>query len=276
MRWIVTTTFLVSMVFALAWSSSTTPDAHATVARTGMQVQLPAIHVPRSTPLPDGRVTLDSEIPVHAFAPLSSVAAMAAAAAGAPSPAPIVFMLHGMCGEPLSQCEYWSDAGRVGSWLMCPAGNVRCGANWDWQGSGEVKARHLDAAVAALRVSYAEHVSVGNDILIGFSRGAFVARDVAYARPGRYRGLVLIGAAMKPDPARLKRAGIRRVVLASGDRDGARSTMQLATEKLRRGGLEARFVSLGPIWHQLPADLEPFVRDAVQWIRQSEGKRIVM
>ena len=160
-------------------------------------------------------------------------------------------MLHGMCGEPLASCGYWSDAGRDGSWLLCPAGNVRCGDSWDWRGDGERKARHLDEVSRALQDRYGEHVSLGDDILIGFSRGAFVARDVAYARPGRYRGLVLIGAALQPDPARFRRSGIKRVVLASGDHDGARPTMLKATARLQRGGVEARFVSTGPIWHQL-------------------------
>ena len=60
---------------------------------------------------------------------------------------------------------------------------------------------------------------------------------------------------------------LRRVVLAAGDYDCARPTMQLAAARLNAGGLESRYVSTGKIWHQLPADLESILRDAIAWIR---------
>ena len=102
--------------------------------------------------------------------------------------------------------------------------------------------------------------------LVGFSRGAFVARDVIYARPGRYRGVVLIGAALAPDPQRFKDAGIERVVLASGELDGAYKTMRGAETKLRAAGIELRFVSLGKVYHTLPADTRKRMADAMRWV----------
>ena len=102
---------------------------------------------------------------------------------------------------------------------------------------------------------------------MGFSCGAFVARDVAYARRGRYRGLILIGAAMIPDAARLKGAGIRRVVMACGYHDGARAMMVRATAIMNRAGLETRFVSTGKIWHQPPHDLGAILRKQLAWGR---------
>lgn len=182
--------------------------------------------------------------------------------------ASIVMMLHGMCSDALATCDYWNRAGREGSFLLCPVGNGRCGEWPDWRGSSEEKAQFLDGVLAATASSYGQHLAPpGGDILIGFSRGAFVARDVAYARPGRYRGLILIGAALKPDPQRLRASGIRRVVLAAGDYDCARPTMQLAAARLNAAGLPSRYVSTGKIWHQLPADLEAILRDAIAWIR---------
>lgn len=204
---------------------------------------------------------------VVAFPPVAASAAMAGASVTA-VPVPLVLMLHGVCGVPANGCHALGAAGRHDSWLVCPGGNVRCGGAYDWQGDGEHKARHLDAATDEVRERWPELVAApGEDVLVGFSRGAFVARDVAYARPGRYKGLVLIGAALTPDPQRLLDNGVRRVVLASGDYDDARPTMLLAAAILKRGGVETRFVSTGRIWHQLPRNLDEVMAPHIDWIR---------
>jgi predicted esterase len=184
---------------------------------------------------------------------------------------PVVMMLHGMCGDPLSICDFWSRAGREGSWLVCPGGNVTCGDARDWAGSGEVKAASIDESFAALVKAYGRAVArARGDILIGFSRGAFVARDVAYARPGRFRGLILLGAVIQPDPARLKASGVRRVVMAAGEHDMARPTMRRSAAAMSAAGLPSRYVSLGRIGHALPDNLEVILRDALRWIREAE------
>lgn len=187
-----------------------------------------------------------------------------------PAPAaPIVMMLHGMCGDPASTCDFWSRAGREGSFLLCPEGNVACGGARDWAGSGEQKAAALDESIAAVDRAYGPLIAhEKGDVLIGFSRGAFVARDVAYARPGRFRGLILIGAWMRPDAGRLKASGIRRVVMAAGEYDGARPAMQRAASAMSAAGLPSRYVSLGRIGHQLPDDLEAILRDSLRWVRE--------
>jgi predicted esterase len=204
---------------------------------------------------PEGR-------PIHAYPPLPEGSSSRAPAR------PVVLMLHGMCGEALALCDGWSDGGRERAWLVCPTGNGACGGAADWKGTGEEKAAWLDAGVAELDAAFGASLDhAQGDVISGFSRGAFVARDVVYARPGRYRGAILIGAALTPDPARFKAAGIRRVVLAAGDFDGARPTMQRAAAQLTAGGVPGRYISLGPIGHALPRDLEARFRDALAWVR---------
>ncbi len=183
--------------------------------------------------------------------------------------APAVVMLHGMCGEPQATCEWWSDAARDGSWLVCPEGNQSCGSARDWSGTPADRAAYLERVLAELARLYPEHFDAdARHVLVGFSRGAFVARDVAYASRGRYRALVLMGAAAQLDLAKLKANGITRMVLASGDFDGARRTMQLLAHRANTAQLRARFISFGPIHHALPADLGRHVEGALAWLAE--------
>jgi predicted esterase len=167
---------------------------------------------------------------------------------------PRIGFLHGMCMDAHRTCDRVRDLVEPHGALACPTGNGACGASADWRGEGEEKAAHVEAALGAAW-SHVGAASSSGDVLVGFSRGAFVARDVAYARPGAFKSLVLLGAALSPDPDRLRASGVRRVVLGCGDFDPARSTMVKAARDLEGQGIEARFVSLGPVGHALPRDV---------------------
>jgi predicted esterase len=173
--------------------------------------------------------------------------------------------------DPIELCEGWNQGGRPHGFLVCPAGNTAStepGEAFDWGGSPEDRLAALDAQLAAVETVYGpllDHEK--GDVVVGFSRGAFLARDLVYARPGRFHGMILLGAAVRLDPERLRDAGVKRVLLASGDLDDARKTMVHTAAFLPARGVEARFVSLGPIYHKLPADLGRVMREALRWVR---------
>ncbi len=185
--------------------------------------------------------------------------------------APLVVMLHGACMDPIDTCDRLRDAGRAQGFVACPAGNRSCGDAFDWAGPTEERIAAIDESLAAVEDAYGPLFEHEGDILIGFSRGAFLARDLVYARPRRYRGVVLIGAAMVPDADRFLASGVRRVVLAAGDYDSASATMRRAAAILTARGLPARFVSLGRIYHALPADPERWLGEALRWVREGAG-----
>lgn len=173
-------------------------------------------------------------------------------------------VLHGACCDPQGTCERLAAALPEGIELQCTTGNVECvGGGFDWRGDGEAKAAYLEQLPGLLRT--AETAPSGDNLLIGFSRGAYVARDVALARPGRYSALVLIGATIALDVPALKAAGIKRVVLAAGEYDSSFKAMQRTRDKLALNGIEARFVPMGKIFHELPKDAGLRLRDAVAW-----------
>ena len=208
----------------------------------------------------DARTTLDVAVPSHGasvfFAPPEEDA-------GAKPPLRIAF-LHGMCSDAQASCEAVRDLAGTRGALVCPTGNGVCGGWADWKGEGEEKAAHVDASLDAAWGKLGVKAR-GDEVLIGFSRGAFVARDVAYARPGRFKVLVLIGAATIPDAKLLLQNGIHRVVLASGDYDPARRTMERAARELGAAGLPTKYVHLGPFGHALPRDLDRTLGPTLDW-----------
>ena len=99
--------------------------------------------------------------------------------------------------------------------------------------------------------------------LLGFSFGATVA--VAVAERGPWARVVLLGAEVHPDAYALRRAGVQRVVLGSGDYDMMKGQMIAATELLRRGGMASHFVSFGPVGHAFPSDIDEWIARALAW-----------
>jgi predicted esterase len=187
---------------------------------------------------------------------------------------PLILALHGKDQDPIDLCDGFRLEGRARGWLVCPAGNtasVEPGEAFDWGGSTEDRIAALDAQLAAVEAVYGPLVERGRDVLVGFSRGAFLARDLVYARPGRFRAMVLLGAAVRFDPERLRAAGVKRVLLAAGELDEARSTMEHTAQFLAARGVQTRFVSLGPIFHKLPPDLGRVMGDALRWVREGES-----
>lgn len=213
-------------------------------------------------PLPAPELSL-----ADALAPREGTALELSPAPSPQEPAPVrqARILHGACSDANWTCDRLRGALPDGLVAACAEGNAACeDGGVDWIGTGPEKADHLDAFFADTAINEPAMAEQDN-VLVGFSRGAFVARDVALARPGRYSAIVLIGASIALDPNVLKAAGIRRVVLACGDLDSAAKSMQSNHTKLAAAGIETRFVSLGRVYHTLPEDTAQRLRAALTW-----------
>lgn len=188
----------------------------------------------------------------------------------ASEPRPAVVYLHGMWASPEDSCGHFARAATPFGFLVCPRGNAPLGEGRMWAGTSVDAERRIRAALDA-----AESLAPGKldrshgGTLIGYSNGAYFAAEVARAEPGRWTGLVLMSMKLKLDAAALRAAGIRRVVLAAGDRDGAAASLAALAARLQAAGLETRFVSLGPGGHEFPADIATRMCDAVAWVRAS-------
>jgi predicted esterase len=183
---------------------------------------------------------------------------------------PVITMLHGMCDTPENECNAFHPAATSEGFLLCPRANGACGNGGAiWRGSPESKRALVDDSLGALSTEFGASAVTDHDgTLIGFSQGAFLAVDMIKRSKGPWSSLILIGASIEIDARSLREAGVRRVLLAAGDYDGARPAMQRATASLVQAGFDAKFTSLGPVGHQFAFDMNAWMKEALAWVRK--------
>lgn len=225
----------------------------------------PTIEEPPAPPFPDVPFALQGERDrsIAVYPPLSTQGRW-----------PLIVFLHATCMQPAPVCDAFGNAGRDAGWLVCPAGNSACYGEPDWSGPGATKEAFLSRALAQVEKRVAPFLEPRPGVLVGWSRGAYAARDIldaaVTAQPmtttaRRFAGLVLIAASVTLDVAHLRAAGISRIVFAAGDFDGARGTMEKNAATLKKAGLETRYVSLGKIGHAWPNDFEQRMSEPIAW-----------
>jgi predicted esterase len=188
--------------------------------------------------------------------------------ASASEPKPAIVFLHGMWSSPEDSCPKFESAATTFGFLVCPRGNAPLGDGRMWAGSYADAARMIHAALdAAATMAPGRLDRSGGGTLLGFSNGAYFAAEVALREPGRWTGLVLISMKLDLDARALHAAGVRRVILAAGDADEARAAMQSLAQRLDTPALEARFMSLGPVGHGFPPDVDRRMVEAIAWVR---------
>jgi predicted esterase len=194
------------------------------------------------------------------------------------APRPVILYLHGMWATPEDSCGVFARASIPFGFLVCPRGNAlmpkSLGDGPMWAGTYASVAPAVHAALRAAEAAAPGKLArAGDGTIVGYSNGAYFAAEIARAEPGKWSGLVLLSMRLDLDAARLRAAGIRRIVLAAGDRDGARASMKALAEKVDGAGLPTRFMSLGAVGHEFPRDMERQMCAAVAWVRAEDPDR---
>jgi predicted esterase len=188
------------------------------------------------------------------------------------TPRPAIVFLHGMWAGPEEQCAYFERPATPFGFLVCPRGNAPNGAYRMWTGNYASVAPSIHAALRGTEVlAHGKLDRSGGGTLVGYSNGAYFAVEVAEFEPGRWTGLVLLSMRLELDVARLRAAGIQRIVLAAGDRDGARASLHALAASTDAAGLPTRFMSLGPGGHELPNDIQARMCIAISWVRSADS-----
>jgi predicted esterase len=198
---------------------------------------------------------------------------MAYAPAQAATARPAIVYLHGMWASPEDSCPLFEAAAAPFGFLVCPRGNALNGdAGTMWSGTPRDAARMVHAALdAAAELAPGKLERSRDGTLLGYSNGAYFAAALAQAEPGRWSGLVLMSMKLDLDAAALRGAGVRRVVLAAGEQDGARIAMEALAGKLDAAGFPVRFLSLGPGGHAFPPPgFGGVMCEAIAWVRDAD------
>jgi predicted esterase len=186
---------------------------------------------------------------------------------GTEGPRPVTVMLHGMCGHPQSACAPFVDVSTSRGWLVCPRGEDACGGGTRWRLHGPDDGQLVEASVRAVVRSHDGEVDASAPrVIVGFSLGGIAAVQIAQGTVGKYAGLVVVASQVHPDAAALKKAGVKRVVLAAGDLDMTSAPLQEDARSLAAQGVLTRFVSLGRYGHGYPPDMEEKMREPMQWV----------
>ncbi len=186
---------------------------------------------------------------------------------GAEAAKPVTVLLHGMCGHPQSACSPFVDVSTSRGWLVCPRGEDVCGGGTRWRLRGPDDAKLVEASVHAVASEHEGEVDLAAPrVLVGFSLGGIAAVQIAQASSGTYAGLVVIASQVHPDAAMLRKAGVKRVVLAAGDLDMTSAPLQQDAQTLAAQGMPTRFVSLGKFGHGYPADMQERMREPMTWV----------
>lgn len=186
---------------------------------------------------------------------------------GAEAARPVTVLLHGMCGHPQSACGPFVDVSTSRGWLVCPRGEDVCGGGTRWRLQGPDDSKLVEASVHAVASEHQGEVDLtAPRVLVGFSLGGIAAVQIAQASSGTYAGLVVIASQVHPDAAMLRKAGVKRVVLAAGDLDMTSAPLQQDAQALAAQGMPTRFVSLGKFGHGYPADMQERMREPMTWV----------
>jgi pimeloyl-ACP methyl ester carboxylesterase len=175
--------------------------------------------------------------------------------------------LHGVCGLTQNGCGHFEGAP---GWLVCPQANTACANGGSaWGGSVQDKIAVVDAALEASRAAWPESRRAPV-VLVGFSQGAYVAMDIARAQPGRFAGMLLLGADTGHAVDRLRAAHVPRVGLVCGAYDMMFPIMRDTPRALAQStpGVAALFGSLGHVGHTYVAEdgTDDVLSSMLSWI----------
>ena len=197
-------------------------------------------------------------LPTYAYAPAENDTAK-----------PLTIYLHGICGNPGNGCPFFRDATTSASWLLCPSAPTECqGGGATWSGSTSSQAAAVENAEQKITALYPLGVDATRPrVLIGFSQGAYTARNLIRTEPGKFRAALFIGADIEITADEFRRAGIARVAFASGQYDMMRKPLEKESAELAAAGFPTRFIDLGAVGHTyMPAQNADVLRDAIAWL----------
>lgn len=182
----------------------------------------------------------------------------------------VMAMLHGVCNPPGYTCGLWAETAKDLGFLVCPTGDGNCGPSMynapTWNESNEKIDSDLELAVDTVSKVYPGELERSEQVLLGFSRGAYASAKIAAAHPGRWPYLVLIEADVPLTKKMLEDAGVRGVALIAGEIGGQIAGERKTEKALVAQGYPAKLWSMRKAGHHYSDDIESVMREAITWV----------
>jgi predicted esterase len=187
---------------------------------------------------------------------------------------PVIMYLHGRGAYPQEDCKKWARVASQFGWVVCPQGGEdRGGGSRAWSNSAESGKQIMDATVAALRAKYKGRVQSRNNILIGFSEGAFIAQQVGLKDPARWSRWLILAASDRYWVGDVQkeladaRTRLRRVYLLTGENDGVMDNTKAVGDILHKANVRTRMRIVPNMGHEVPPDkMQANYRRPLLWL----------
>lgn len=185
----------------------------------------------------------------------------------------IFVYLHSRGADPREACRRFSDVVSRFGWLVCPVGpGHRGGGRYVWNNNATLARRYSVAAMDALGRRFARRVRWTDNVIMGFSEGAFVAMQTGLFEPTRFSRWVIFAAHdgyidMNRELYPAARRSLRKVYLITGAHDAIVEHTRRANTLMRRerlGRVEMRI--LPGAAHELPPQFDAEVRRALRFV----------
>jgi len=134
--------------------------------------------------------------------------------------------------------------------------------------------REVDAAVAAARKIFPQHIASGPALYIGFSRGAFLGATLIAKTPSKYPRAILIeggqSAWTDASAAAYAKGGGKRVLFACGQ-PSCVAESEPASQLLGRAHVTTRIVDGEGEGHGYKGPVKEQIRTALAWVVEGDA-----
>jgi predicted esterase len=178
----------------------------------------------------------------------------------AKGPQPVIMYLHGRGANPAEDCRKWARVATRFGWVVCPSGSGTSESGGRAWTNGTVDAQHIvDGAIEALRGKYHGKVQRRNNILIGFSEGAWVAMNVGLHDQRTWSSWLILGASDAywgdvTEALDKETRKLRRVYLLTGENDGVKDSTVRVGETLKKIKVPVKVNLVPGLGHEVPSD----------------------
>lgn len=186
---------------------------------------------------------------------------------------PVFVYLHGRGGHADADCMAWAKVVRSRGWLVCPEGQESYGSGRSWGNNAAGAAHVIRAVLEAMNAKHKGRVRTHNNVLMGFSEGAFVAQQLGIQEPQTWTRWLILAATdaywMGDTVGELKKARprVRGVYLVTGALDETAPGTKNVAGLLKKARIPVRASLVKGMGHELAREaMNKRYGAAVAWL----------